>query len=167
MVRTRLGGCSRKKPEQKGQIERGYTPDIKRNINVGLFAKMITKSATPILKGVTNKYGNHAVTLVEDNDKLYIIDENTASIINGKGEFNIKPFHSIISSPHILSENIIERLITGNPNSAFNEDRVIEYFDNVLEFANSNKSLIEDVYTNIHSDLEFIDNQTDEYGGLF
>lgn len=167
-----------KVPTKKEQIERGYTPDIKRNINVGLLGKMICKSATPLLKGITNKYGNHAVTLVEDHDKLYIydatnlyvlniIDENTASIINGKGEFNIKPFRSIIQSPHNLSDSIIERLITEKTNEAFNEDQIIEYFDKILEIANSNNSLIEDTYTNIHNDLEFIDNQTDEYGGLF
>lgn len=166
-------------PTKKGQIVRGYTPDIKRNINVGIIGRTISKSAAPMLKGVTSKFGNHAVTLVEDDDKLYvydttnlyvlnIINPNTASIINGQGEFSIKPLNSIISSSdYLLDDHIIERLITKEINKAFDDDQIIEYFDRTLEIVKRNNVLIEDAYNCIHNDLEFIDNQTNEIGGVF
>ena len=52
-------------------------------------------------------------------------------------------------------------------NKAFDDDQIIEYFDRTLEIVKRNNVLIEDTYNCIHNDLEFIDNQTNEIGGVF
>lgn len=59
------------------------------------------------------------------------------------------------------------KLIKEKQNETFNKNQIIDYFDNVLQITKGNNSLIEDAYSTIHEKLEFIDHQTDEYGGLF
>ena len=165
-----------KVPTKKGAIERGYTPNIHRNINIGLIAKMFFKSSQPLLKGVTNNFGNHAVTLIEDDDKLYVYDStnlyvlnidsyNKASIVNGSGSFELRPTKTLLLSPYADPNNLFNRLAGDDEiKEAYNEEEVKDSYEKIIEMAANNQNLINDAYDNIHSELEFINRQTDEIG---
>lgn len=166
-----------KVPTGKNKIVRYYTPNINRNIENNYISKLLNKSTMFLLKGLVKKTGNHAVTLIEDNNKIYIydptnlyslnvIDKDTASVINGKGYFDIKPFTSLLFTANSDPNCLFEKLLNGNIKQAYTNNDIKISFEKVLEVINNNLSLLDDAYDNIHSELEFIDNQTDEIGGV-
>lgn len=123
-----------------------------------------------------NNFGNHAVTLIEEDNKLFVYDptnlfvlnvknDNEASIINGKGVFEMKPFASLMISPYSDPNQLFEKLLSDNIEPAYTRKEIIFGFENMVELLNSNISLLDDAYDNIHSELEIIDKQTDEIGG--
>lgn len=122
-----------------------------------------------------NKFGNHAITLIQENGNIYaydptnisalnIKDSSTACIINGKGEFQIKPLTSIVMNPYTDSNHICEKILLSDIEPALTKDEFILSFENLMELLNNNTSLLDDAYDNIHSDLEYIDRQTEEIG---
>lgn len=183
LLRNYLTVCDKKSaildckvPTGKEDISYDYRPQIKREEGTNTSSKILHKIITPILAGLTNKVGNHAVTLIEDNDKLFIydptnlyllnvVDDTTATIINGSGNFNIKPFTTLIISPDSDPNKLFEKLVRGNINPAFTRKEVIFSFENMMELIKNNISLLDDAYDNIHPELEVIDRQTDEIGG--
>ena len=166
-------------PTKKNAIERGYTPNIQRNVNVGIITKLFSKSLEPVLKGLTNKFGNHAITLIEDNDKLYIYDstnlyvlnisgKNKASIINGNGSFELRPLKTLLLSPHADPNNLFYKLVGDEEiKEAFSEEEIKDSYEKTIETASNNQELINDAYDSIHSDLLFINRQTDEIGNTY
>lgn len=183
LLRNYLNVCDKKAsildckvPTGKDDISYDYRPQVNRGEGTNAWSKIVNKMVTPILGGLTNKTGNHAVTLIEEGDKLYIydptnlyvlnvIDDTTASIINGKGNFYIKPFSTLIINPNSDPNQLFEKLVRGNINPAFTRKEVIFSFENMIELIKNNINLLDDAYDNIHYELEIIDKQTDELGG--
>lgn len=167
-----------KVPTGKKNISCDYRPEIERNIKNNISSRVFSDFKTFFLDGLINKLGNHAITLIEENGKMYaydptnlyalnIKDVSTASIINGKGEFQIKPLTTLITVPHSDPNHIFEKLLLGNIEPALSRKEFIFSFENLMELVNNNISLLDDAYDNIHSDLEYIDKQIDEIGGNY
>lgn len=165
-----------KVPTGNNDISYDYRPQINREEGTNASSKIVNKIITPFLEGLINKTGNHAITLIEDNDKMFIydptnlyvlniVDDTTATIINGKGNFNIKPFSTLIINPSSDPNQLFQKLVRCNMNSAFTRKEVIFSFENMMELIKDNISLLDDAYDNIHHELEVIDKQTDEIGG--
>ena len=167
-----------KVPTKKNAISRDYCPKIERNIKINISSRVLSSFTTFFLGGLINKSGNHSITLIEEDGKMYaydptnlyalnIKDASTASIINGNGEFQIKPLMTIIIEPHCDSKHLYEKLLSENVKPALSRKEFIFSFENLIEIINENISLLDDAYDNIHKDLEFIDKQTDEIGGSY
>jgi len=166
-------------PTGKNDISCSYRPEIERSIKNSFSGKTLYQILVLLLRGLVNKTGNHSVTLIEEDDKLFIYDptnlyvlnvvsENTASIINGSGNFQIKPFSTLIMKPDSDDNRLFERLVSGIEIApAFTRREIIFSFENIIELINNNINMLDDAYDNIHSELEIIDRQTDEIGGYF
>ena len=165
-----------KVPSEKGAIRCDYRPEIERNVKNSLSSRVKSQMLTIFLKGVINKVGNHAVTLIRENGNVYIYDptnlcalnikdSSTASIVNGKGEFALRPLSSITLSPLSDYYHIYEDLFSDDIKQALTRKDFIVSFENLMEIIKDNISLLDDAYDNIHSDLEYIDKETDKIGG--
>jgi len=166
-----------KVPIRKNDITCNYRPEIIRDEKSSTSSKTLTQLGHFIINGLTDRIGNHAVTLIEENDKLFIydptniyvlnvMDGNFASLINGNGKFMILPLMSLIFHPNSDPNQLFEKLFNG-VNPAFTRKEIIFSFENMMELIKNNINLLNDAYDNIHSELEFIDKQTDEIGGYF
>ncbi len=167
-----------KVPKNKNAISCDYRPKIERNSENNISSKVFSCCLSIFLGGLINKIGNHAITLIEENEKMYaydptnlyalkIKDASTASMINGKGEFQIKPLMTFLADPNTDPNHMYEKLLLGNVKSSLSREEFIFSFENILEIINNNISLLDDAYENIHGDLEFINRQTDEIGGNY
>lgn len=167
-----------KVPTGKKAISCDYRPEIERNVKSNISSRVFSSFMTLFLGGLINKFGNHAITLIEENGKMYaydptnlyalnVKDASTVSIINGRGEFQIKPLTTLITAPHSDPSHIYEKLLLGNIEPALSRKEFIFSFENLMELVNNNIGLLDDAYDNIHSDLEYIDKQTDEIGGNY
>lgn len=167
-----------KVPTEKKAIICDYRPQIERNVKSNTSSRIFSSFMMFFLGGLINKFGNHAITLIEENGKIYaydptnlyalnIKDASTASLINGKGEFQIRPLMTLITDPHSDPSHIYEKLSLGEVKPAFSRKEFIFSFENLIELVNNNVGLLDDAYDNIHSDLEYIDRQTDEIGGKY
>lgn len=166
-----------KVPTKKGEIEQDYTPSINRNMKNDTYNTLFLKGLIPMLNFLTNKAGNHAVTLVEDDEKLYLydvtnlfalnlIDESKASIINGKGEFDIKPLFTSLIIPNADPNLLLNRVINNKLGKRLDRNDYIYNFEKVISLVSENIKVLDDAYDNIHSELEFIVKETDEKGNL-
>ncbi len=167
-----------KVPTKKEAISCDYKPEIERNVKSNISSKVFTSIIMCIFKRMINQTGNHSITLVEENDKLFcydptnlfvlnLIDENTASIINGKGNFDIKPLSTLITQSNADPNHLFEKLLYDDIKQAFTRKEIIYSFENIMELIKNNINLLDDAYDNIHSNLEIIDKQTEEIGGRF
>lgn len=163
-------------PTKKKEISYNYRPEIERVVKSNISSKIFTEIIMFIFKKIVNQNGNHAITLIEENNKFFcydptnlfvlnLIDENTASIINGKGVFDIKPLSTLKLQPNSDPNQLFEKLLYGNIEPAFTKKEIIFSFENIMELIKSNINLLDDAYDNIHSELEIIDKQTNEFGG--
>ncbi len=167
-----------KVPTKKNAISCDYRPKIERNTKINISSRVFSSLMGFFLGGLINKFGNHAITLIEENGNMYAYDptnlyvlniknSSTASIINGKGEFQIKPLMTFIIDSNSDPNHLYEKLLSENVKSALSRKEFIFSFENLIEIINKNISLLDDAYDNIHKDLEYIDRQTDEIGGSY
>ncbi|MBQ9834254.1 MAG: hypothetical protein IJO33_03580 [Bacilli bacterium] len=167
-----------KLPTETNIISCDYRPQIERNTNNNVSSESINKMLELLFKRVINNFGNHAVNLIEENDRLFgydvtnlfvlnIGEKNRASIINGKGIIELKPLETLILNSNADPNKLYELLVAGNLEQAFTRKEVIFSFENIMEIIANSISLLDDAYDNIHSELEFIDKQTNEIGGAF
>ncbi len=167
-----------KVPTEKNAISCDYRPKIERDIKSNISSKVLSSFMIFFLGGLINKVGNHSITLIEENGKIYaydptniyalnIKDSQTASIINGKGEFQIKPLMTFMLDPCSDPNHIFDKLLLGDIKPAFSRKDFIFSFENLMELINDNISLLDDAYNNIHDDLKYIDKQTNEIGGNY
>jgi len=144
-------------------------------INRSIVSKISDNLLPKIL--LEKRVGNHEVTLIEDDDKIYIYDvtdlcvlnvinKDEALLVNGKGTYNIKPLSTLVFNPYADPNNIFEKLLMDNVSPAFNEQEVIACYEQTLDLIMRNISLLDDAYDNIHPFLEFISNQTKELGNI-
>lgn len=165
-------------PTKKGAIKPIYRPNIKRNIESNIKSKMLTKALFVLLSGLIKKTGNHAVTLIKENDKtfiydptnLYILnikDSKTASIINGEGEFQIKPISSLLVDSTVDPNRIFETLFNENIKPAYTQNDIYLTFEKIVNLAKNNSELLDETYREIQSDLETIHEETKQNGSYF
>lgn len=162
-------------PTKKGAVSCDYRPKIKRNSDDNLSSKISNDLLVLFFGGIIKIFGNHAITLISENGSMYaydptnivaldILSSSKASIINGEGEFQIKPIETLITNPHSDPHRLYENLLSGNIQPAFTRKEFIFSFENLMELLNDNLALLDDAYDNIHKDLEFIDKQTNKIG---
>jgi len=165
-----------KVPSGKNKIKSDYRPEIERNVQISKASLIKSKMLALFLKGLINKVGNHAITLIEEDNKIFaydptnlfvlnVKDDEVAKIINGEGTFDIKLLASLMLFPHSDINNIYEKLLSGNIEPAFTRKEIVLSFEEIMELLNSNINLLNDVYDNIHPELEIINKQTDDIGG--
>lgn len=183
LLRNYLNICDKKAailnckmPTDKKEIQCDYRPEIERKQDEGFSNILLKYLLFPLTQTLQNKVGNHAVTLIEENGKIYIYDptnlfvlnvedENTATLINGKGQFDLKPLNSLVLSPNSDPYNIYAKMFDENIEKAFTRKEIIFSYENTIELIKNNINLLDDAYDNIHSELEVINNQTNEIGG--
>lgn len=164
-----------KMPTEKNAISCDYRPKIKRNVQSNISGNIFNSFIPFFLRGFINKIGNHAITLIEENGKIFaydptnlyalnLKDSSTAFIINGKGEFQIMPLMTFMIDPCSDPNHIFEKLLSGDIKPAFSRKEFIFSFENLIELLNDNISLLDDAYNNVHDSLEYIDKQTDDIG---
>lgn len=159
----------------KQDITPGYRPEINRHHQNNLWGKFSAQTLHTLFKGLVNHAGNHAVTLIsEDNHQfiydptnlyvLNIINDNQASIINGQGIYEMKPHFSFVNNPNCDPFYLFEQVLSSNHQSTLTKEEVIDKFEKVQDIIKSNILLLDDAYDNIHENLLNICRQTDEFG---
>lgn len=165
-----------KVPTMKGSIKKDYIPSIYRNMRTDSYNILFSKYLIPMFGFLTDKVGNHAVTLVEDENKLYLydvtnlfalnlVDDRRASIINGTGEFSIKPLFTSLFIPNADPNFLFEKVMNNKLGEKLDRNEYIFKFEKIIDLIVKNIKLLDDAYDNIHSELEFIVNETNEKGG--
>lgn len=143
-------------------IKIDYRYPVERNL---VKEKFYIKILIFFLSRIAKKAGNHALTLIDENGKLYIYDATNlcilgiddcykAHIISGHGEMEIKPFMSYLVSNSEKERDLLEKLINGEHITAPYD---AASFRDISEANNThfldNMPLVEDFYLDVHSDI--------------
>ena len=163
-------------PTSKKDIICNYRPEITRNQQSSIWGNFSSKALNILVKGLINRMGNHTVTLINDDNKLFIYDPTNlyilnilnseqASIINGQGIFEMKPHSSLLIDSNCDPYHLFEKVLSNETQSAFTRKEIIFSFENTLDLIKNNIDLLDEAYDNIQPDLAFINQQTDEFGG--
>lgn len=155
------------------ETKSNYKPEINRAIED---FSLIHKVIMILAKGFIRRAGNHAVVLIEEDDKIFaydptnlfvlnMIDSEHMKLINGTGQFDIKIFSSFLMLSDFDQKHILEKMLSSEITPAFTRKEIIFSFENMMERIKDNIHLLDDAYENIHSYLEIIDRQTNELGG--
>ena len=119
-------------PKDKS-IQRDYKPQIEQH-NAKNKTELLKLSIFATLANKLFKVdGNHAITLIKDNNKMFaydptnllvlnVLNNNIGVIINGKGFFKLLPMFTLI-----------EELLNANYSRAFNRKEIIFSFENTME----------------------------------
>lgn len=162
-------------PKNKNEISCDYELNIERNVDIRFRDIFLSKIKHITIGQFTRKSGNHAITLIEDVNKIYaydptnlyalnIKDSHTATIVNGKGEYEIKPLLVYLINPISIYSKMYDKLIENDIENGLTREEFITSFRKIKNLVYENNSLLNDAYDNIHSNLEFIDEQTDIFG---
>lgn len=153
-------------PKDKS-IQRDYKPQIEqthaKNSNELFKLSFLAMLANKLLK----IDGNHAITLIKDDDKIFAYDstnllvlntpnKNTGEIINGKGNFKLLPMLTLNILANLNSFPLIEELLNKECSRAFSRKEIIFSFENTIEIIMNNISLLDDAYDNVHNELQSI-----------
>lgn len=144
-----------------------YVPEIERHLEKKNIDNVKNLVFMTIAKPLVKFYGNHAITLIEENDKLFLYDptnllvlniknKNKANIINGSGTFILKPYSSLIVHPDISNIKLFEKIVDCNIKQAYSRKEIIYSFEDTLERIHDNIKLLDDSYDNIYHELKFI-----------
>ena len=145
-----------------------YKPQIPRKLSSN--EKCITKRKKLIEKLTTyisNRTGNHAITLIDDPDKTYLFDPTTltaqnfispikTSVVDGIGGVDIKYFMTAITNPFPKNNIIAKKDFEERIKRRITTERVIESFKYTTETTDQQKELIEDSYKEISPKLDLI-----------
>lgn len=144
---------------------------IKRN---AVKPKLYTKVSIALLEPLIKNIGNHACTLINENDKLYIYDPtnllcakidsyNSASIIDGTGSIALKPYISYGFANSDIEKNTLEKLFDNSSLvSPYNKEDINLTWNNCVSLFEFNKHLIDDCYDETRGDIEKISNNLAE-----
>lgn len=163
-------------PLQKDAITRDYTPEIERKIEKNLKTIILNKMLFALLGRVIAKFGNHAIIMIKENENMYAYDPTNllalniessarANVINGTGEVQLRPLSSLLMNPFIDPNLLFDDLLFGSVTSSLAREEFVNTFEEVLALMKNNTKLLDDAYDNIHHDLAFINQQTNEIGG--
>ena len=127
-----------------------------------------------IIRPLVNIYGNHLITLIEDDKYLYVYDatkqhvynilnNDNIEIINGIGK--IKTIPTLVLDPGNDKDNILEKLENNNK-CKLSVRKVIESYEKIVELLNENKSLTDTAYEEILGSISLINSETTRYGNI-
>lgn len=148
---------------------RKYTPNINRKITKPSVSK---KLLMHILGPISNKIGNHAFTLIEENGQMYIYDPTNLLVLNINDKFKctdicgnesaiIKPYLSYFLNKNEKSEMALDKLnIFQAFVPAFNEMNYIKTWENNLVCFNDNINLLNDFHKEINENIEIISDKS-------
>ena len=149
-----------------------YKMDIERKVKKPSFS---TKIMNFVLMPIISRIGNHAFTLIKENDRMYIYDSTNlglleikdpymASVINGEGIHKLHPYTSFLVGNGTSSEiNALSGLfLNTNLNSPYDKDEFIFTCEDNISLFNNNISLLDDFYDDIKSSVTFISDITDK-----
>ncbi len=126
------------------------------------------------LENINGEY-LHTINLVEEDSKMYGYDPTNlcgltisnfeeASILNGNGTFHLLPLWTFTLGYKIDYHHLFEKILQNSFSSNLTEEEFLTSAEKIITRFNDNRSLINDVYDNIHPDLDFISQQMDEIG---
>ena len=157
-------------PTKKGEVAIDYRPDIVRNVkdNTQKSTEMLTFMAN--MFGITKKIGNHAVTVINENGQQFVFDATNlailniedklkASIINGRGYFDLKKFFLDLFNLSDCSSELFYMLKNEIAHSSLEKNNIISSYENTLEIVNKNRILLDEGYEYIHSSIEQINSR--------
>jgi len=151
-------------------IKADYHPQIERQIkNQGHGVHLISIFGPFII----NKIGNHSTVLIRENGNFYLFcptniaalnleNPYRATMINGKGSFELKPIETLAFIPYGDPHNLYEQLFTGSIHSTLSRKDFIYHFEEIMELIHNHLPLLSDAYDEIHSELELICSQSKE-----
>lgn len=121
-----------------------------------------------------NYSGNHIINIIEDDDKLIfydvtnncilsILNDETLKLINGEGKYTIFPFTaSQLLGPFTDFDYLIKLLGNEKLTSNLNEEEFKEQFRKIHSMFLENKQFVNDIYTDIHKNIENINQEVRE-----
>ncbi len=148
-------------------FQRDYKPQIEQKIAKNKHELLKLSILAKIVSKLLKIDGNHAITLIKDDNKMFAYDptnllvlnianKNTGEIINGKGNFKLLPMLTLNILVNLNSFPLIEELLNKENPQAYSRKEIIFSFENTTETIANNILLLDDAYTNIHSDLHYI-----------
>ena len=154
-------------PTKKGEVVFEYRPNIVRGINEDTNKK--TKKATETIAYSILKrlIGNHAVTVINENGQQFVFDatnlsvlniENKlkASMINGKGHFDLKKYSLDLFNPTDWNSELFYMLRMNMAHSSLEKSNIISGYESTLKIVEKNRILLDEGYDSIHSSIEQI-----------
>lgn len=142
-----------------------YKPKFEANI---IKPNIITTLTSFFTNPIINRLGNHAYTLIEDNNNYYIydptnitifniIDQFNARNVNGLGNSDINPFISYGVNIDNRRIDLLDRFML---NTEFNPIYDKDFFNNMFDSMSLdfmfNTSLFDEFYNDIQSDIIYI-----------
>ena len=152
-------------PSKKSEIVFEYKPNIVRNINENTKTEILTFIANA--SGIIKKIGNHAITVINENGQQFVFDATNlsvlniedkliASIINGKGYFELKKFSLELFNLTDYTNELFYMLKKETAHSALEKDNIISGYESTLKTIEKNRILLDEGYNTIHSSIEQI-----------
>lgn len=148
-------------------IQRDYKPQIEQKYESNNIERLKIPIYSLLMRKILKFNANHAITLIKENGKFFaydptnllllnILNKNTGEIINGKGYFNLYPILTLCMTANLNSFPLLEEILKNNVSKTFNRKEIIFNFENTIEHIINNIPLLDDAYTNIHSELQAI-----------
>lgn len=156
-------------PFKKDEVVFEYRPNIVRNVNenIKISAEMLSIIGNAF--GITKRIGNHAVTVINENGQQYVFDATNlsvlnieeklrASLINGKGYFDLKKyFLDLLNLTDCASTSELFYMLKNEiAHSSLERDGIISDYENTLKIVERNRNLLDKGYDSIHSSIEQI-----------
>lgn len=124
-----------------------------------------------MLKKLLSKTSNHMVTLIEDDERLYLYDVTNLCVLNFDdkmfattvddfNEYRINLFSTLRLFPNCDQDNLFEKILEDELLPRFSREDVIVSYEKVMKIIQDNILMIEDAYQDIHDDLQFITDYT-------
>lgn len=164
-------------PTKKNSIKINYHPNIKMQYRNEKLNNILFSLLSVPLNPISKVLCNHAVALIKDNNRFYIYDptnllvlnvlnENSASIVNGTGIFDIKLLNTLPLIVEPKHNQLLEQITFNHTTKNYSQEEVISSFEKIIELLKNNIKLLDDAYENIHSELELINNEIEKNDGI-
>lgn len=152
-------------PIKKGEVEFEYKPNIVRNINKNTTRLNEALTVSANVFGIIKKTGNHAVTVINENGQQYVFDATNlsvlnieeklrASLINGKGYFDLKKYSLDLFNLTDCTSELFYMLKNEIAHSSLEKNNIISGYENTLKIVEKNRILLDEGYDSIHSSIE-------------
>ena len=145
-----------------GVSKRFYSPDIERNIAK---PKLSSRMFQFLIKGISKKTGNHACTLIMEDDKPYIYDPTNLTMfecVNNKvadssvlvGNIKLKPYFSFVLGDSNTNYETIKNLcLRSDYTSPYDRKSFIFTSEECVEKFNSSKSIFSDYHDDVMPEI--------------
>lgn len=152
---------------RKGEVAFEYSPNIVRNIDKN--TQKSTKGSEFLVNifGIKKRLGNHAVTVINENGQQFVFDATNlavlniedklrASMINGKGYFDLKIYTLDLLNLTNYTGELFYLLKRKMAHSSLEKNNIISGYEKTLKTVEKNRILLDEGYDSIHSSIEQI-----------